>query len=481
MMKLLLIIVEGQLYLASIIAIFVAELALLLWGLWSRRPLIGLLAVFVILPLMRSTVNAIRACFITIRVPEGITLGRGEGRGLFELVEGIRVAVGAPPIDSIVVTGGFDASAATWRSRWQIRRHRALVLGLPALTTLSLDELRAVIAHELAHYASAHDAFAAWVYRTRRSWLELRNALDQRLATPVYVYWLLYWYVPRLDRAAAEVSRRHELVADRVAAQIASSRAAADALVAFEAGAHFADCSHWPRIQRSHETVAEPPRPFAQMLTWNARTVSHDVLHEILADHSSPDDTHPSMNERFARLGLEARLPPPIERSAGAEILGTELEALAGRLDEGWLTRNGDSWRQHRDQYLERRATLDRLAALDRPSPDEQFTRGELAETLEGGDAALPFYTSAAAAGHAAAGLAAGRLLLEQMNPAGITLIEDSMSNDDSLVPEGCRILADYYLQTNQERAARKYERRARRHKTLARLEQSAQPQAPRH
>lgn len=204
MMKLLLIIVEGQLYLAGIIAIFMAELALLLWGLWSRRPLIGLLAVFVILPLMRSTVNAIRACFIRTRVPDGLTLGRGEGRGLFELVEGIRRAVGAPPIDSIVITGGFDASAATWRSWWQIRRHRSLVLGLPALTTLSLDELRAVIAHELAHYASAHDAFAAWVYRTRRSWLELRNALDQRLATPVYVYCLLYWYVPRLDRAAAE-------------------------------------------------------------------------------------------------------------------------------------------------------------------------------------------------------------------------------------------------------------------------------------
>ena len=35
-MKLLLVLIEGQLYLAGILAIFVAELALLCWGLWSR-------------------------------------------------------------------------------------------------------------------------------------------------------------------------------------------------------------------------------------------------------------------------------------------------------------------------------------------------------------------------------------------------------------------------------------------------------------
>ena len=128
------------------------------------------------------------------------------------------------------------------------------MLGLPVLTTLSTAELRAVIAHELAHFSSAHDAFAAWVYRTRRSWFALRASLDRRLATPVYVYWLIRWYVPRLNAASAEVARRHELVADRVAAKVAGSRAAADALVVFESGARFAHDTHWPAIQISHET-----------------------------------------------------------------------------------------------------------------------------------------------------------------------------------------------------------------------------------
>ncbi len=301
-MKLLLVIIEGQLYLAGILAIFVAELAILFWGLWSRRPIVGLVAVFVTVPLIRSTVSAIRACFCRIPAPEGLLLAPFEGRALYELVEEIRRAIDAPPIDNIIITGGFNASAVVYSPPWRFRRRRTVVLGLPVLTTLSMAELRAVIAHELAHFSDAHDAFAAWVYRTRRSWLALRAALDRRLATPVYVYWLIRWYVPRLNAASAEVARRHELVADRVAAKVAGSRAAADALVVFESGARFADDTHWPAIQISHQTASEPPRPYSQMLTWHARITSTDMLNELFARETEPEDTHPSLRERFARL-----------------------------------------------------------------------------------------------------------------------------------------------------------------------------------
>jgi Zn-dependent protease with chaperone function len=301
-MKLLLIIIEGQLYLAGVLAIFVAELAFLFWGLWSRRPIIGLVAVFVTVPLIRSTASAIRACYFRIRAPEGVPLRPSEGRALYDFVEEIRRAVDAPPVDSFTITGGFHASAAVYLPPWRLRRRRTLVLGFPVLTTLSKAELRAVIAHELAHFSRAYDPFAAWVYRTRSSWFALRASLDRRLATPVYVYWLIGWYVPRLNAASAEVARRHELVADRVAANVAGSRAAADALVVFESGARFADDTHWPQIQTSHETAAEPPGPYSQMLTWHARIISTDALDALFACETEPEDTHPSLRERFARL-----------------------------------------------------------------------------------------------------------------------------------------------------------------------------------
>ena len=471
-MRLLLVILEGQLYLVGIVAIFVAELAFVSWGLWSRRPIVGLVAVFVIPPLLRTTVSAIRACFVRIRVPDGLALGPSEGRVLRDLVEEIRREIGAPPVDAIMLTDGFHASAAAETPAWRLRRRRALVLGFPVLATLSLSELRAVIAHELAHFSSAHDRFAAGVYRTRARWLALRTALDRRLATPLYVYWLVGWYVPRLNAASAEISRRHELAADRIAAQVAGSRAAADALVAFESGARFAEASHWPAIRISHETAAEPPRPYSQMLTWKARQTSTDQLAAIVARDTEPDDTHPSFRERLAHLGEPMRIPPPIASSAGQDLFGRELETLARRLDDNWIARHGESWRQQRADHLERTATLVRLAAIEMPTPDELFERAQLVEDLHGSDHALPIYQSAADQGHAAATLSAGRVLLERLDAAGVPLVEASMDRDERLVPDACRILASYYRDIHQELAARKCEWRANRHSTRAHLAQ---------
>jgi len=469
-MKLLLVIIEGHLYLAGIFAIFVAELSFLFWGLWSRRPIIGLVAVFVTVPLIRSTVSAIRACFFRITPPEGLLLDRSAGRALYDLVEDVRRVVDAPPVHGITITGSFNASAVVYSVLWPLRRRRVLVLGLPVLTTLSTGELRAVIAHELAHFSSAYDPFAAWVYRTHRSWFELRAALDRRLATPVYVYWFIRWYVPRLYAASAGVARHHEFVADAVAAKVAGGRAAADALVVFESGARFEDRTHWRTVDVSYETETTPPRPYSQMLTWHARITTIDVLDELLASDTEPSDTHPSLRERLARLDESVRMPPPVVCSVGEELLGPELRRLADQLDQQWVTRNGDVWHRHRAEYVDRKATLEKLAAIETPTPDELFTRAELVEVLESPDEALPIYHAAAEQGHPAASLAAGRVLLHRMNAQGVRLVEDAMDRDDRLVPDACRILAEYYRETNQELAARKCEWRATQHTTRARL-----------
>ena len=121
--------------------------------------------------------------------------------------------------------------------------------------------------------------------------------------------------------------------------------------------------------------------------------------------------------------------------------------------------------------HEEKLAASEKAAAANTiPTPPNK--RGELIETLEGAEEALTFYQSAAKQGHAAASLAAGRVLLERMDADGIDLVERAMERDESLVPAACRVLAAYYKETNQELAARKCEWRATRHTTRARLAQ---------
>ena len=280
--------------------------------------------------------------------------------------------------------------------------------------------------------------------------------------------------MPRLYAASADVARRHEFIADDAAASVAGSRATADALVVIESGARFEDCVHWPEIDISPETDVEPPRPYARMLSWNARATSPEVLEEILSSRSECTTPHPSASERLVKLGEAGRIPPALDRSAGEELLGAELARLADRHDRRWLAEYGEAWRRQRTEYVDRKTRLARLTAIATPTPDELFERAQLVERFEGIDSALAMYHTAAERGHPAASLAAGRALLEQKHAAGIALAEAAMDRDDRLVPEACRILADYYRQTHQELAARKCEWRARRHTSQARLASNA-------
>ena len=66
---------------------------------------------------------------------------------LYQAVDDVAEALGAPPPDAILLSA--DYNAAYGRAGW--RRRHVLTLGLPLLTVLDEQETAALIAHELAH------------------------------------------------------------------------------------------------------------------------------------------------------------------------------------------------------------------------------------------------------------------------------------------------------------------------------------------
>ena len=65
---------------------------------------------------------------------------------------------------------------------------------------------------------------------------------------------------------------------------------------------------------------------------------------------------------------------------------------------------------------------------MSSPTPEETFERAVLVERDSEEDAALELFLSAQQRGHAAAGLAAGRMLLDRDDASGIALIDTAMA-----------------------------------------------------
>jgi hypothetical protein len=318
----------------------------------------------------------------------------------------------------------------------------------------------------------AHGRLSSWVHRTRLSWLRLMNDLGAHGSTPAHAYFLFRWYVPRLDAQSAAVSREQERLADRLAADVAGPDTTAQALVAIEIGGHVFERKFWPGIFDRVLYRRDPPYPFAEMGPdiWATVADRAQLLAELLEPDTGSADTHPSLRERLARVGHVPQLPAVVTETGADLFLGDDRLLIASTLDQQWRSANAQGWQQRHDAARGARERLARLAAIEAPTPDEMFEHAELLEREGQEPQALERYTSAHAAGHAPAGLAAGRMLLDRDDEAGLPVIEAAMEAQSSLVEEGCRNAVTFLEYRGRKADAHRFRVRQTRHATLVKM-----------
>jgi Zn-dependent protease with chaperone function len=162
-----------------------------------------------------------------VRDPDGDlgpVLSRADAPPLFAAVDDVARRLGVRPPGQIRLTYLPCCGVVAWG-----RSSRALILGLPLLRVLTLAELRAILAHELAHLARGDATRAA---RSARFVEALGQALDRAGDRPhgplgSWARTCRRWSA----RLIAPIARGQELRADRSAAAIAGGSAAAAALV----------------------------------------------------------------------------------------------------------------------------------------------------------------------------------------------------------------------------------------------------------
>jgi hypothetical protein len=246
----------------------------------------------------------------------GPVLARADAPILFSEVDEVSRRVGVRSPQQIRLTYLPCCGVVAWS------RSQALVLGLPLLDVLTLSELRAVLAHELAHLARGDATRSAQSARFAHC---LGLALDRPGARPRGP--LGMW--ARLNRNAAEsllepISRGQEAQADRVAASLAGGDAAASALfkVAIVQPLFKEVLEHYDPTDPDALNLYAFFRAFWARLPVSFRT---SLRQQLLASGGRPstDGAHPPLLDR---LSIVQSYPP---RSFSAADLAPAASSLA--------------------------------------------------------------------------------------------------------------------------------------------------------
>lgn len=324
--------------------------------------------------------------------PEGQEVTRRQAPGLWSMLDELAQAMQVALPQRVVLVTDATAAAVDHQDRWRPWvYHQTLVLGVPLLQGLSAAEMKAVLAHELAHFSRHFGWGGHWLYRARAGWTALLSA-DQADESVWYRAAGAYarWFAPLFQRLTVAESVANEYEADALAARVCAPEALAQALLRMSA----AQLSS----RRARFGVGACPEQALQGEGWRlaAPLAPEEVRQALSLDaqaHAAADPmthTHPPTQARIsAVLGA---LPPALslcavaqDQAAGPTWWGVSWPGVLAQAEQEWRTQWQRAWTAQAAWHAACEARLPALLGPTVPpaEADWQAERMECLMTLE--------------------------------------------------------------------------------------------------
>ena len=444
----------GYGYLVFIVLVLLALTALSIWSLVYLKAL-GVKLVLIVGALLYAVV---RSLWVKQEPPTGEALTAVLAPLLFGMLEDLRLRLRTPAIHAVLVTPDFNA-AISQVPRWGLfgGYRNILLLGLPLMKGLTVQQFKSVLAHELGHLSRGHARAANWIYRMRVIWARLESTFERR---PQWGSGLIRqffkWYIPYFNAVSFPFARANEYEADAASAQLTSARDAAQALTGVHVIGDYFTQRYWPTI---HAAAKDTPQPkFAPYSGFFARAVNEVPKADVerwqdaaLKQITSHVDTHPSLADRLKAIGAPAEFAPPDSGAGADRLLGSALEQLERTFDSQWRDRVSGSWQQYHEQIQAKRARLSALQSERALAPLSEQASVELATLAEevGSDSAtaLPLLRETAAQfpRSVVARFALARHLLNSGQAEGVQIMESALKDDPAALLAASELLRNYF------------------------------------
>jgi len=254
--------------------------------------------------------------------PPGPELSRSDQPRLFATLDDVARASEQAMPREVYLVSDMNAWVAQRGGIMGFGSRRVMGLGLPMLQTLTISQMRSVLAHEFGHYHAGDTALGPWIYKTRAAMGRTIHGLSQH--TPLLMK-PFEWYGKAFLRITHAISRRQELAADALAARVSGTNTTIDALKAVHSsGMAFQPYWHTevvPAIQRGFRPrIADGFRHFVSA-PGVATGVAEAMRSEIAEGKVDPYDTHPPLRERIQSLETSLRIEPRAGASEASEAI----------------------------------------------------------------------------------------------------------------------------------------------------------------
>ncbi len=263
-----------------------------------------------------------RAVVLSFRTPAAlepaIWINKNRETALTALIDEMCAIMGARKPDAVILQVGTDCFVAQ-RELTVLNanpRGRILCLGLGLLGCLNIRELRAVIAHEFAHFIGGDLLYSAIVLRafvgidaTGRALVDVydRSGRLARLFSYIpfrlciLIMGLFFYTLLRIDR---RVNRARELRADALAARVCGTLALSDALRKSHAYGLMFNTAVF-HIEEKRQAARKLDANILRLWRKNLQNLAPDaqrILEDVLAQPTDKFDSHPSLRERIDSL-----------------------------------------------------------------------------------------------------------------------------------------------------------------------------------
>ncbi|GII28419.1 M48 family metallopeptidase [Planotetraspora mira] len=236
----------------------------------------------------------------------GVAVIREQEPVLWRTVEELAAVVRTRPPDEIRFVAEVNAAVSEDTSWLGLRAgRRRMYIGMPLLMTLTADEMRAVLGHELGHYSGAHTRLGAPVYRGRIAVL----AAVQSLGNHAWIQKIFFAYAKLFLRVSQTVSRNQELEADEFAVAIAGREAAGNALRKVHGTADVWNLFIDRYVGMTGMAASRPANLFGGFHALVDAHVTEIAQADGAGEETSPYDSHPSLRERLDAITALADAP----------------------------------------------------------------------------------------------------------------------------------------------------------------------------